>query len=233
MLKQVNKDFKIISHLSFTTKEWKVSDKVIILLHGLGADENDLVGCIEGLDLPEHIPVKFLLPSAPIRKVTINNGIKMRAWYDIFSVDFERKVDLLGVQDSCNQVTQLINKVIADGTQAKDIIVIGFSQGGAMAFEIAFNYPSLLGGVGLLSCYLVNQEKVVTCENKDFFKNIPIFWAHGYEDNVIPFQVAKKHCEILKHSSYSNILWKEYNIEHSISFEELEDLKKWIIKVFN
>src|SRR5438128_9519148 len=105
----------------------------VIWLHGLGADGNDFVPIVPELGLPEALAVRFVFPHAPVRAVTINNGMRMRAWYDIAAADLTNRADLAGVRESQGQLEALIDRENARGMPSGRTVLAGFSQGGAIA----------------------------------------------------------------------------------------------------
>src|ERR1700716_184103 len=94
----------------------------VIWLHGLGADGNDFVPIVPELKLPAALPLRFVFPHAPVRKVTINNGIAMRAWYDIAAADLNSRADIAGVRQSQAQVEALIAREKSRGIATSRIV---------------------------------------------------------------------------------------------------------------
>src|SRR5690625_3158696 len=78
----------------------------VIWLHGLGADGSDFEPIVPQLGLPDD--VRFVFPHAPVRPVTINGGMPMRAWYDIFGVDIDRNQDAEGIAASVAAIDALL-----------------------------------------------------------------------------------------------------------------------------
>ncbi|NDP43956.1 MAG: carboxylesterase, partial [Aromatoleum sp.] len=133
-------------------------DASVIWLHGLGADGNDFVPIVEEMTLPDTLRIRFVFPHAPVRPVTLNNGVAMRAWYDIYAADLASRADMAGVRQSQGQIEALIAREKARGIAARRIVVAGFSQGGAIALYSALRHPERLAGVLALSTYLVQPE---------------------------------------------------------------------------
>src|SRR5882762_5654994 len=92
----------------------------ILWLHGLGADGHDFEPIVPELRLQK--PVRFVFPHAPVRPVTINQGMRMRAWYDIFQFGGGREDDQ-GVRES----QALLEKLISE-QQGMKVVLAGFSQ---------------------------------------------------------------------------------------------------------
>ncbi len=216
---------------------------VIMILHGLGASGDDFVDFPNLIDLPkkngkaEKIVCKFIFPHAQQIPVTINDNLTMPAWYDITNIDFERNYKAETVVHSIGLLKDIINGEIASGIEPDNIIVGGFSQGGAMAFELVkniFNSGGItLGGIFILSSYILDIDNLALPDSTPSlaFKKIPIFMAHGLYDQVVPFKLGHKHKELLRKEKFQ-IDWKEYPIEHSLSNQEISDLTKWIDKLW-
>jgi phospholipase/carboxylesterase len=193
----------------------------VIWLHGLGADGHDFEPIVPELRLAR--PVRFVFPHAPMRPVTINQGMRMRAWYDIFQFGAGPEDDA-GVRAS----QKLVEELIA-GEKGKKIILAGFSQGGAIVLQTALRHPERLAGVMALSTYLplsATLEKERSPANHD----VPIFMAHGKFDDIIPIDKAKRSREILEKLGYP-VTWKEYAMPHSVCPEEIGDISKFLVNL--
>jgi phospholipase/carboxylesterase len=195
----------------------------IIWMHGLGADGNDFVPIVNELRLPQDIQVRFVFPHAPERPVTINNGYVMRAWYDISNTNYQ---DELGIRDSQQAINALIDQEIQSGIASENIILAGFSQGGAMALQVGLRQPKPLGGIIALSCYLPLADTLAG-EAESVNASIPVFMAHGSHDSVIPISQAVTSKETLLAANYS-VEWHEYPMAHSVCMEEIEDISHWL-----
>ena len=123
---------KLLPAIEIETKD--NPDTSIIWLHGLGADGNDFAPIIPELRLPESMAVRFIFPHAPQIPVTVNEGYVMPAWYDILEMEIDRKVDTEGLLASANEINGFIENELERGIDSRRIIVIGFSQGGAVAY---------------------------------------------------------------------------------------------------
>lgn len=153
----------------------------IIFLHGLGADANDFAPFAQELQLPEDVAIRFVFPNAPVLPVTLNNGIKMPAWYDILGLDRNSNQDEKGIKQSEQMIQQLIEQQIKHGIASENIFLGGFSQGGAMALHTGLRYPEKLGGIIALSTYLPLAD-LVAAERHETNHETPIFYAHGTFD---------------------------------------------------
>lgn len=198
----------------------------VIWLHGLGASGHDFEPIVPELKLLHRPGVKFLFPHAPIRPITINGGSVMRGWYDITSLDFDqRSQDASGMRESRQAVNQLIQLEMESGIPAGNIILAGFSQGGALALYTALTYPQKLGGVLALSTYLPMQSELGLELNTENL-NIPLFFGHGLHDDVINIRYAEQSRDALI-SLGAKPEWHTYQMPHSVSLEEIQDIEKW------
>ena len=195
----------------------------VIWLHGLGADGHDFEPIVPELELEK--PVRFVFPHAPIRPVTINNGMRMRAWYDIYQFGGGRE-DEAGLRASQKLVEELIR---AQGMPANKIVLAGFSQGGAIVLQAGLRQAERLAGIMALSCYLPIAASVAA-ERSEANKDVPIFMAHGRYDDVIPVQRAQQSREFLEKLGYA-VDWHEYPMPHSVCPQEIGDISAFLAKV--
>jgi phospholipase/carboxylesterase len=201
----------------------------VIWLHGLGADGNDFVPIVPELRLPESLRVRFVFPHAPVRAVTINNGMRMRAWYDIAATDLTNRADLAGVRESQAQLEALIERENARGMPSKRIVLAGFSQGGAIALYTGLRHRERLAGIMALSTYLIAPDKLAD-EASAANRGVPIFMAHGTADPVVRFQWAEASKRMLEAVGYA-VEWHTYRMEHSVCLEEIQAIGAWLTKV--
>jgi len=199
----------------------------LIVLHGLGDSGHGWTSICEELDLSPIGDVRFVLPHADERPVTINNGYRMRAWYDIAGPG--RPEDDAGLRASQKQVEALIAREKQRGVPASRIVLMGFSQGCAMTLMTGLRQPERLAGLVALSGYLPLADKLAA-ERHMMNADIPIFMAHGRQDPVIPLARATWSRDELKKLGYA-IEWHEYDMQHSASIEEIGDLNRWLLKV--
>ena len=200
----------------------------VIWLHGLGADGNDFVPIVPELKLPATLALRFLFPHAPVRKVTINNGFAMRAWYDIAAADLNSRADMAGVRESQAQLEALIAREKTRGIAASRIVLAGFSQGGAIALYTAVRHQERLAGVIALSTYLVNADRLAE-EAAAVNRDLPIFMAHGTADPVVRFEWGDASRRALVAAGY-RVDWHTYRMEHSVCMEEIEAIGIWLAK---
>lgn len=198
----------------------------VIWLHGLGADGHDFEAAVPMLNLPPESAIRFIFPHAPVRPVTINNGWPMRAWYDILEINIERRIDEASLLDSVEQIGRLITREIDNGIAAERIILAGFSQGGAVAYQTALCRPQRLGGLIVLSTYMATTERIRQ-EHQAVNAQLPIWLAHGVMDDVVPFSLGEQAVVELEHLGYEPD-WHSYPIAHEVSAEELSELGHWI-----
>jgi phospholipase/carboxylesterase len=201
----------------------------VIVLHGLGADGNDFVPIAQELDLAAVGPVRFVFPHAPVIPVTINNGYRMRAWYDILGMDLVLREDEAGLRLSQGAVEELLAREKKRGIPAGRIVLAGFSQGAAMSFLTGLRHKERLAGIASLSGYLPLGQSTAT-ERSDANALTPIFMGHGQYDNVVDIERGKASREVLRALGYE-VQWHEYPMAHSVCMEEVADLNRWLVKV--
>jgi phospholipase/carboxylesterase len=201
----------------------------VIWLHGLGADGNDFVPIVPELGLPKALPVRFVFPHAPMRPVTINGGYVMRAWYDITSVDRGFQQNPAHIEESMRALHQLIERECERGTPAARMVVAGFSQGGAIALHGVLRSTQSLAGAVVLSAPTPGIEALLG-EGSPANKNTPIFLAHGRYDQLVPFAYGEQARTQLAAHSYA-VEWHAYNVEHTVSLEEVRDIGRFLTKV--
>lgn len=203
----------------------------VIWLHGLGADGNDFVPIVPELALPPSMPTRFVFPHAPIRSVTINSGMRMRAWYDIAAADLNSRADLVGVRQSRSQLEELIEREGARGMRSERIVVAGFSQGGAVALYTGLRHEDRLAGIMALSTYLIAPDRL-GAESAAASRAVPIFMAHGTADPVVRFEWGERSKRMLEEASYS-VEWHSYRMEHSLCLEEVHAIGAWLKRVLS
>ena len=196
----------------------------IIWLHGLGADGHDFEPIVPHLGL--GVPVRFVFPHAPVRPVTLNGGMPMRAWYDIRSLEASREVDATGIEASCGAVTQLVQREIDRGIASERIVLAGFSQGGAIATLVSLRFPRRLAGLVALSTYALFADRMVS-ERHDANAALPAFVAHGRQDPMVPFAAGQQLAERLRAAGHPTT-WRAYPMPHAVCDEEIRELGEWL-----
>lgn len=199
---------------------------VIIWMHGLGADGHDFEPVVQMLNLPH---IKFILPHAPYRPVTLNNGYEMRAWYDIFGLQPDSPQDEVGINSMQTTINSMIEAEIARGIPSHRILLAGFSQGGAIALHTATRFNQPLAGVLALSTYLPLKNQL---QEKQHVANqqLPIWMAHGRHDSVITLSTAQSSRQALESAGYK-VEWHEYEMPHSVCEEEVNDIRNFLLRV--
>ena len=202
----------------------------VVWLHGLGADGHDFAPIVPEL-VRKHWPaLRFVFPHAPVRPVTINNGVSMRAWYDIVGMDFATRADTAGVARSVAQATALIEREHARGIPAERVLLAGFSQGGAVALAAGLRRKTPLAGIIALSSYLPDAQ-AAAAEKTEAALAQPVFMAHGSSDPVIPLVHAQRSMALLQALSVP-VQWHRYPMAHQVCMEEIRDLGDWMEKRF-
>jgi phospholipase/carboxylesterase len=198
----------------------------VIWLHGLGDSGHGFAPIVPELRLPAAAGIRFLFPHAPERPVTVNGGMRMRAWYDIKTMDLNNRADEAGVRESATAVQQLLDKLIADGIPSEKIVLAGFSQGGVIALHLLARLPYRLAGVMALSTYLCAAEKL-SVEATTSNKATPVFIGHGTQDPVVPVAAGQQAFHALKNLGF-NVSWHDYRMEHSVCAQEVADISSFL-----
>lgn len=198
------------------------ADASVIWLHGLGDDGNGFLSVAQHLQMSLN-NVRFILPHAPFRPVTVNGGYVMRAWYDIYTMGFRDKEDETGFKCSQEYVEALLIEEQAQGIPIERIILAGFSQGGALSLYTALQSQQNLAGIIALSCYLPLEEQLKSANQ------LPraIFLAHGRQDPLLPISLSHSARQQLQHWQHQ-IEWHEYDMEHAVCPQEIDDILHWI-----
>jgi phospholipase/carboxylesterase len=200
----------------------------VIWLHGLGADGHDFEPIVPELRLPASLPVRFIFPHAPQRPVTINGGMRMRAWYDILQMGGGPE-DEAGIRESQAQIEGLIAGEVKRGIPKQRIVLAGFSQGGAIVLQTALRQKEKLAGVMALSTYLPLKNKLEN-ERQAANASLPIFMAHGQYDNMIGIDRAALSRDALQALGYA-VEWHEYPMPHSVHPQEIADIAAFLLRI--
>ena len=203
-----------------------VACSAVIWLHGLGADGHDFAPLVPELAQPKDAGIRFVFPHAPVRPITINNGMSMRGWYDIPSLSNMKKQDEAGIRDSERIVHAYLDTEITAGIPAEKIVLAGFSQGGAIALHTGTRYPKRLAGLMALSTYLPLSEKFAS-EVRHERTDTPILMCHGSHDPMLPMALGANSREILERQGFK-VSWHEYSMAHQVCEEEIEEIGRWL-----
>lgn len=200
--------------------------KLVIWLHGLGADGYDFQEVPAMLDSQIQQAVQYIFPHAPVRPVTLNGGMPMRAWFDVFNLEADGRYDRNGLVETEAFVAELIEQGIARGYASQDIFLAGFSQGAAAILFSGLRYHKALGGLVALSSFLPEHEWVLETL-AECNRNVPIFMGHGSADPLVKYEWGKMTKTVLSDAGYA-VDWHEYPMAHSICPDELDDLGRWL-----
>ncbi|MBE0405455.1 alpha/beta hydrolase [Psychrobacter sp. AOP22-C1-22] len=205
----------------------KKIDRAVIWLHGLGASGHDFEPIVPQLGLADNMAVRFIFPHAPKRAVTVNGGMVMPAWYDIIEMSLERKIDVTQIEESSQQIRELISRELERGVSPEHIVIAGFSQGGAVAYHVALSYPERLAGLMTLSTYLATNDNI---NYSTANKNIPILIEHGTHDPVVPSVLGEQAQQLLSEKGY-NVVYHTYPMAHQVCMPQIQNIGKWLNKV--
>ncbi len=198
----------------------------VIWLHGLGADGHDFEPVVPELRLPQDLPLRFVFPHAPVRPVTINAGMRMRAWYDIVAIDRSARQDEEGIRASAAATVELIERERQRGIVAERIVLAGFSQGGVIAIHAAMRYPERLAGLIALSTWMPLGE-TLAAEASAANRDLPVFMAHGRQDPMVPVGLGEQTREALSAAGYP-VEWHTYEMPHAVCPAEIADISAWL-----
>jgi len=201
----------------------------VLWLHGLGADGHDFAPIVPQLVESHERPLRFVFPHAPVRPVTINGGMAMRAWYDILGFNRGVPHDEVGIRASDVQVRTLIQRENQRGIPTNRIVLGGFSQGGAISLFSGPRYPEKLAGIMALSCYMLLEDLLPTERAKVNYAT-PVFLAHGNQDPVVDFRRGLEAKQLLEAGGYP-VEWHPYVMPHSVCPQEVADIANWLRKV--
>jgi phospholipase/carboxylesterase len=197
----------------------------VIWLHGLGADGHDFEPIVPALRLPGGPEVRYVFPHAPIRPITINGGMKMRAWYDIVALQRGAHEDEAGIRASGEAAAALIQREAERGVPPERVVLAGFSQGGAIALHAGLRHPHRLAGIIALSTYLPRRHAAAEFDAAN--RQTPIFMAHGTLDPMIPASLGEESADFLVAEGY-DVSFHRYVMPHSVCPQEVEDIRRWL-----
>jgi phospholipase/carboxylesterase len=205
------------------------ADAAVILMHGLGADGHDFETLVPELRLPPESAIRWVFPHAPVRPVSLNGGMPMRAWFDILGLDRRSKEDAAGIRESAKGIRDLIRRERERGIPAARIVLAGFSQGGAMALYTALREAERLAGVLALSTYM---PLATTLEAEAHPANVavPIFMAHGTLDPLVSMAIGEAARDGLQSLGY-DVDWRTYPMPHSLCADEVADIREWLLRI--
>lgn len=198
----------------------------VIWLHGLGADGNDFRPLVPQLVRREWPPLRFVFPHAPVRPVTVNMGMPMRAWYDIAGFDLSQKQDDAGVRASIAAVDALIAREVERDVAPANIVLAGFSQGGAIALATGLRHAQTLAGIIALSTYLPLAE-ATAAELSAANAATPVFMAHGAFDPVVPQALGERSRDRMREWGYA-VDWHSYPMAHQVCPPEIFDIADFL-----
>lgn len=204
----------------------KTANAVVIWLHGIGADGHDFEPVIPHLKLPTNLQVRFIFPHAPVQPVTCNQGMAMRSWYDILELSEIRKINEQDLINTSKTINMMIDQEIKAGIPSTKILLVGFSQGGAVALHSGLRYPSSLAGILALSTYMPRANSLKD-EASTANKDLTIHMAHGSQDEMVTPRASQIAYDDLKANHY-NVSYNTYPMGHELCLKEIRDIGSWI-----
>jgi phospholipase/carboxylesterase len=202
-------------------------DAAVIWLHGLGANGHDFEPIVPELNL-SSLAVRFVFPHAPSQPVTLNGGMIMPSWYDIYSLGFTTREDERGIYRMAPAIEALIRRECERDIACERIVLAGFSQGGAMALHVGLRYPQRLAGIMGLSTYLPLHARL-EAERSSANANTPVLMAHGNHDPVVDFSFGVHSRDFLVHLGYP-VEWHQYAMPHAVCPQEIDDVRQWLLQ---
>ncbi|UXZ04643.1 alpha/beta hydrolase [Moraxella nasicaprae] len=202
--------------------------KAVIWLHGLGASGHDFEPIVPELGLSDEVGVRFIFPHAPKIPVTVNGGYVMPAWYDILEMTLDRKVDVAHINTSSQAINQLIDEQIAQGIASQDIIIAGFSQGGAVAYHTVLTNQRVLGGLLALSTYFATSSQI---DAVGVNRSIPVKIDHGQFDDVVPMLLGIRAKESLQKLGLAPT-FSQYPMAHQVCLAQIKEIGAWLNERF-
>ena len=198
----------------------------VIWLHGLGADGHDFEPMVPELVRQGWPPLRFVFPHAPVRSITLNGGMRMRGWYDLFGLSLTAIEDEAGILASVAAIEALIARERSRGVESHRILLAGFSQGGAIALAVSLQHAERLAGIVALSTYLPIAARIESGRN-GMQQGLPVFIGHGAVDPIVPQLLGQTARQQLEHWGHP-VEWRSYAMPHSVCAEELKDLSGWM-----
>lgn len=208
------------TELAITLEPERAADAAVIWLHGLGADGHDFVPVVPELGLPDEAAVRFIFPHAPVRPITINGGMPMRAWFDALGLTRGAGEDAIGLAESSARIDALLDAQRATGIDSRRLILAGFSQGGALALHCGLRHPHALGGIVALSTWLPLADHLAA-EADEANSRTPILICHGSMDPMVPMAYGAESRDRLIGAGY-DVQWQDYPMQHQVCMEEIE-----------
>lgn len=210
-------------------------DGTVIWLHGLGADGHDFEPIVPELQLQRTADIRFVFPHAPVRPVTINGGVPMRAWYDVMSLDRSGPQDEAGIRESSATLVRLIAREHERGIPYERIVLAGFSQGGAIAIHTALRFPQRLAGLMALSTWMPLEASVageVAGSEESQPRDLPVLMAHGSFDPILPIAAGRHARDIMQEVGFE-VQWHEYPMAHAVCAEEIAAIRNWLADIYS
>ena len=219
-------DVELLDAVEVTTGAGVAPTAAVVWLHGLGADGHDFEPLVPVLGLPPELAVRFVFPHAPVRPVTINAGMAMRAWYDVRSPELDRDPDDAGLDSSAALVARLLQRCCERGIAPERTVLAGFSQGGAMTYEVGLGYPEPLAGLLVLSGYAPRPDRLAPAATSGN-GGTPIFHGHGTLDPLVPHELGARTVARLRRLGY-DVRHESYPVEHGVDPREVADVGAWL-----
>jgi len=202
----------------------------IIWMHGLGADGHDFSPIIPWIQRPD---LRVVLPHAPVRRVTLNDGMRMRSWFDIRYIGGGSESGERECPNESAESAALIEQIIENehmrGVPYDRIALVGFSQGGAMSLYTGCRFSHRLAGMACLSGYLLFNEEHLDASSEENRKT-PVLICHGTYDPMVPYDGGRLSAEFLDEHGWPT-QFNTYQMAHEVLPQEIEDLRLWLEEI--
>jgi len=219
-------DFSMLDMIEIEPKS--PARSAVIWLHGLGADGHDFEPLVKQWQLADELAARFVLPHAPVQPVTLNGGMRMRAWYDIYDLGFDGEEDAEGIAQARQLLLGLIEREQQRGISSQNILLAGFSQGGAVALHTALRWDKPLAGVLVLSAYLPLRQSLAA-EKRSDPGSLVVRMDHGEQDPVVPYRAALASRELLQAAGF-DVEFNSYVMEHGLCPPQVDSLRDWMVQ---
>lgn len=198
------------------------ADSVVVFLHGLGDTARGWAGAFPLAGLEN---TKYVLPTAEAARVTLNGGMRMPSWFDLYGLDEEAREDAEGIERAAARVARIVEREVAAGIARERVVVGGFSQGGAVALAAGFLGEGV-GGVVAMSTWAPRAP----LRGKAGWKGGDVIMCHGEADGTVPMVWGRKSAEALREKGVEVAIKTYAGMAHGACEKEMEDVKEFLQK---
>ncbi|MES2560787.1 MAG: alpha/beta fold hydrolase [Bacteroidota bacterium] len=193
-----------------------VKPPLLIMLHGYGSNEQDLMGLVK------YLPTHLLVVAA---RAPISLSAGSYAWYRMDLSSGKPVYDVKEAELARQTMLNFIDEVKTT-YNASEVLLMGFSQGAIMSYSVALTQPQKIKGIVALSGRILTDIDAHLASPEEL-KKMNIFIGHGTSDQVLPFYNSEAAFLKCKNAG-TNVVFKEYSMGHEISFAEVSDIQQWL-----